>query len=68
MSFRVPHKKHIMILNITVVIWTTVMFILLPACSKKKELAAAVSEKRLSARYAYAWCDYIYIRFRYDSL
>lgn len=34
-----------MILNITVAIWAAVMFILLPACSKKKELAAAVNEK-----------------------
>ena len=34
-----------MILNITVAIWATVMFILLPACSKKKELAEAVSKE-----------------------
>ena len=45
MSYRVTNKKHIMILNITVAIWVTVMFILLPACSKKKELAEAVSKE-----------------------
>ena len=42
MSYRVTNKKHIMILNITVAIWATVMFILLPACSNRRDLGVAV--------------------------
>ena len=46
MSYRVTHSKHIMILNITVAIWATVMFVLFPACSGgEKNLAEAITER-----------------------
>lgn len=36
-----------MILNITVAIWVTVMFILLPACSKRKNWQKLSAKKTL---------------------
>ena len=44
MSERQTNKRFIINLSITVAIWATVMLILLPSCSKKKELAAAVGQ------------------------
>lgn len=42
MSYTHKNKKNLIPLSITVAIWATVMFLLLPACGKKKELAAAI--------------------------
>ena len=44
MSERQTNKRFIINLSITVAIWAAVMLILLPSCSKKKELAAAVGQ------------------------
>lgn len=44
MSQERTNRYTILFLNITVTIWVTVMFILLPSCNKQKEMAEAVTE------------------------
>ena len=46
MSSEKEQKSHFIFLNITVAVWTTVMFVLFPACSRgEKNLAEAITER-----------------------
>lgn len=44
MSYRQKNKRYVISLSITVAVWATVMFILLPSCGKKESLADAINE------------------------
>ena len=44
MSYRQKNKRYVISLSITVAVWETVMFILLPSCGKKESLADAINE------------------------
>ena len=56
MSSEKEQKSHFIFLNITVAVWTTVMFVLFPACSRgEKNLAEAITEKTKSDHSGGSW-------------